>query len=700
MEAELRRASGLAQSGRFAEAVQLYRDVLARTPGHPEAIHFLGICLVQSGRREEGLPLLERSVGLAPRNAMYRQNFGLMLAEGGDVAAAEQQFAKIIELEHRNATAHNFLGMARQRLGRFDEAIASYEEALRLAPGDPAAANNLGFCLLERGDVERAAEWFRRSLAADPHNPMAHNNLGNALRTRGRLQEALESYRRALALAPRLANAHYNLAMTLRDLGEPYGALEAARAAVHCAPEHGAAWQLFAELLAVSRFKAWDADFAADCERLFSQTEVEVQPCAEAVLSLIRTGPRGRLFLLLLEHAIIADAAFEAELTALRRELLAAPVSLELACALAQQCFLNEYLWPETAQETALLGELKGKTPLEAALLGMYRPLKGIERPPGGGEAFERMWRRLVDEPATEANMAIPALTPVEDKVSRQVQAQYEANPYPRWHRAPAAGAFQLRRMLRALFPHIDPQKLSAPDAPEILIAGCGSGRHAAITAQLQPLGRVLAVDISRASLAYAMRRAGELGLRNLRFAQADILELASLPERFDLIECSGVLHHMKDPLAGWRVLLALLKPGGFMKLGLYSELARQPIVAARELVAGMEVRAARRRILELPPEHPARKVAALRDFYSASGARDLILHVQERRFTIPELAQAIAELGVEFLGFEFTDKSVMRDYRARYPDDPGAPSFDNWAAFEHAHPDTFSSMYQFWIRR
>ena len=687
LDTDLKRASSLTQSGRFGEAAQLYRELLARSPEHPEATHFLGVCLMQSGRREEGLPMIARSVELAPGNAAYRQNFGLMLADSGHLAAAENEFSQMIVLDPWNPNAHNYLGMVRQRLGRMDEAVASYVEALRLRPGDAATANNLGYCLLERGDVEGATEWLQRSIAADPGNPMAHNNLGNALRTAGNIQQAVKSYEHALELAPRFGNAHYNLAMALRDLDERYAALEAARMAVHCAPEQRAAWQLFAELVAVSRFKAWDADFAGDCERLFSQTEVEVQPCAEAILSLVRTAPRGRLFLLLLEHAIVADERFEEEMTALRRELLGAPVSLELACALAQQCFLNEYLWPEIEEETALLDKMDPKTPLQVAVFGMFRSLKNITKPTGGGEAFERMWRRLVDEPALESQLEIERLTKIEDETSLKVRAQYEANPYPRWHRAPSPGPFPLPRMLRSLFPNLDPAKLAAPDAPEILIAGCGTGRHAAISAQLQPLGRVLAVDISRTSLAYAMRRCKELGLSNLRFAQADILELANLGERFDLIECSGVLHHMKDPISGWRVLVSLLEPGGFMKLGLYSELGRRHIVAAREVVKGLEVREARERILALPADHPAREVAKLRDFYSVSGARDLILHVQEHRFTIDALAQAISQLGVEFLGFELPGQKL-------------AMPLEEWKAFEAAAPDSFASMYQFWVRK
>lgn len=689
LSTELKNASAAAQAGRYAEAIALYRRILARSPEHAEATHFLGVCLAQSGRRDEGLPLIERSLRLAPRNMLYRQNFGFLLAQAGEVEKAEAQFQAIVALEPENAMAYNHLGMARQRLGRLREAITCYEEALRLRPRDAATANNLGYCLLEHGAVERAREWLERSIAIDPSDPVAHSNLGNVLRTSGELRAAAESYRRALALAPKFGNAHYNLALTLRDLDDRYGALDAAREAVHCPSAPAAAWQVFAELIAVSRFTAWNESFAEDCEHLFARTDVEVQSCAEALLSLMRHAPRGRLFLQLLEHAIVADEAFEQEMVALRRGLLSETGSLELVCALAQQCFLNEHVWPELECEAAAVSRLQesAQTPLQLATLGMYRPLRGHDKPQGAGEAFDRMWQRLVEEPAREAALEIPVLTPLHDQVSRKVQAQYEVNPYPRWHRAPAPGPFPLPRMLRSLFPQLDPAKLAAPDAPDILIAGCGTGRHAAITAQLQPHGRLLAVDLSRASLAYAMRRCAELGLANLRFAQADILQLGALEERFDLIECSGVLHHMRDPLAGWRVLLSLLRPGGFMKLGLYSELARRHIAAARERVQGLDVRAARARIFALAADDPARRVTTLRDFYSASGARDLILHVQEHRFSIPQLASAIAALGVEFLGFELSGRRM-------------ALSLEQWDAYETANPDTFASMYQFWIRK
>ena len=680
---------------------------------------------------------------------MYRQNFGLMLAEAGDLARAEREFGEAVALDPSSADAHNCLGKARQRLGRLDEAVAAYREALRLAPTDPGAANNLGTCLAERGDLRGAIECYRRAVASAPRQAMPHNNLGNALQASGDPAAAVESYRRAIEIDPQLAMAHHNLALVLRDLGDGYGALEASRRAARLEPGYRPAWQLFGELFAMGRFTHWQPDFGADCLRLLAQPDVDIAAAAEAAFSLLlvdpQFGPAYRelqagnaaagewfqgaplaaltrpLFLLLIGNALIADPGVEAFLVRLRHIALeggrqGVPPPLPLACALAQQCFLNEYLWPETAAEARMVAALEararpGASPLELALLAAYRPLARIEGipKPEGGEAFDALWRRQVEEPRIEAALrpAIPALTAVEDATSRMVQRQYEENPYPRWQRAPSNVPFPLPLMLRSIFPHLDPARLAAPDAPEILIAGCGTGRHAAITASLQPHARVLAVDISRESLAYAMRRCRELGLSNLRFAQADILRLGEIEERFDLVESSGVLHHLREPLAGWRVLLGLLKPGGVMKLGLYSELARRAIVAAREVLAasgtgtGPEgIRAARQSLFSLPAEHAARPVVKHRDFYSASGVRDLVLHVQEHRFTIDGLSEAIAALGVEFLGFEFADRRPLHAYRKRFPDDPAALDFAHWRIFEQEHPDTFFGMYQFWIRK
>jgi SAM-dependent methyltransferase len=234
-------------------------------------------------------------------------------------------------------------------------------------------------------------------------------------------------------------------------------------------------------------------------------------------------------------------------------------------------------------------------------------------------------------------------------------------------------------------------------------VAGAGTGQHPIQVALRHPEAEILAVDLSRTSLAYGERMTERLGVRNARFAQADILALGALDERFALIESAGVLHHLADPLAGWAVLRRLLRPDGLMLIGLYSERARQNVVAARELVAAdglpatpAGIQQARRRFLDLPADHPAASVTRLWDFYSQSGFRDLVMHVQEHRFTVPELATALEALDLGFLGFVLPP-AVMASFRARFPA-PGAElDLACWDRFEAHEPGTFVAMYHLW---
>jgi SAM-dependent methyltransferase len=351
---------------------------------------------------------------------------------------------------------------------------------------------------------------------------------------------------------------------------------------------------------------------------------------------------------------------------------------------------------------------------LELLLLGAYRPLATVADKflaPTDGGALARVWQRQIDEPARERSLrdGIPAFTPVEDTTSLAVQHQYEENPYPRWHRLPGSfsTAFPLRRALRSLFPKVDLSRLRVPDSPDILIAGCGTGFHAAITAARNPSARITALDLSRTSLAYATRRCSELGLTHVRFALADILELQGWEKRFDCVECTGVLHHLRDPLTGWAVLAALVKPGGVLKIALYSERARRGVVAARELIAERGfgasldgIRAARVLVFVQPPDSPVRQLLDSPDFYTASGTRDLMLHAEEHRFDTAQLAETIDALGLVFLGFELIDADIGAEYRRRFPDDPSATSLENWGRFEAERPNIFAGMYQFWVAK
>src|SRR5439155_9703678 len=182
-----------------------------------------------------------------------------------------------------------------------------------------------------------------------------------------------------------------------------------------------------------------------------------------------------------------------------------------------------------------------------------------------------------------------------------------------------------------------------------------------------------------------------ELGVRNIEYAQADILQLGALGRTFDLIDASGVLHHLADPFAGWRVLLELLRPAAFMRIGLYSELGRRDVVAARQFIAESgtgatadDIRRCRHELLAA-----VGGVARYHDFFSTSECRDLLWHVQEHRLSIPQIQSFLVAHGLTFIGFE-RDARAVRAYRARFPDDRSMTNLDCWHAFERETPDAF----------
>ena len=237
----------------------------------------------------------------------------------------------------------------------------------------------------------------------------------------------------------------------------------------------------------------------------------------------------------------------------------------------------------------------------------------------------------------------------------------------------------------------------------EILSAGCGTGQLALEIAQ-SVTARVLAIDLSLSSLGYAGRKARELGLTGIEFAQGDLLELGAIGRSFDVVECSGVLHHMADPFAGWRMLLSLLRPGGFMVVGFYSEAARRGIVEARRFIAERgygtsadDIRRCRQDLLDL--DRSRELGAAFGDFFGVSSCRDLLFHVQEQQTRLPAIAAFLQDNGLTFLGFEI-DNATLQAYRRRFPDDPGATNLSHWETFENENQDTFAGMYRFWIQK
>tara|TARA_B100000575_G_scaffold265843_1_gene242712 strand:+ start:128 stop:766 length:639 start_codon:yes stop_codon:yes gene_type:complete len=211
-------------------------------------------------------------------------------------------------------------------------------------------------------------------------------------------------------------------------------------------------------------------------------------------------------------------------------------------------------------------------------------------------------------------------------------------------------------------------------------------------------------VDLSLASLAYAQRKSNELRFTNIDYLQADILHLPQIGKEFDIIESSGVLHHMDEPMAGWRVLVNLLKPGGLMKIGLYSELARQHIVEIRKEIAALglgtseaEIKKFRQSLIESYDENH-QILTRYADFFSLSAVRDLLFHVQEHRFTLPQIENCLDKLGLRFCGFE--NRAATSSFRRIHGNQADIFDLELWHQYEERPPPTFAGMYQFWRQK
>ena len=291
------------------------------------------------------------------------------------------------------------------------------------------------------------------------------------------------------------------------------------------------------------------------------------------------------------------------------------------------------------------------------------------------------------------------------DKVSSKVRQQYEESPYPRWvNEGLRLTPVSISEVINEINLKLFSNNIIEVDAPDILVAGCGTGQHSIGTAKRFKGSKVLAIDLSLSSLAYAKRKTDELGIKNIEYMHADILDCTQLNKKFNIIESAGVLHHMDNPMAGWKVLTECLKPGGIMKIGLYSELARQDIVKVRqeihELPASLsfqEMRRFRRTLMESDKSHH-KFIKNITDFYSLSTLRDLLFHVQEHRFTIPQIKACLAELGLEFCGFE--EPSIVSHFRQTSKDKDDLYDLDKWQAYEEVNPRAFAGMYQFWCQK
>jgi SAM-dependent methyltransferase len=177
-----------------------------------------------------------------------------------------------------------------------------------------------------------------------------------------------------------------------------------------------------------------------------------------------------------------------------------------------------------------------------------------------------------------------------------------------------------------------------------VLVAGCGTWQ-AAKYALTHPTARVMAIDISPTSLEHTERLKQKYEMTNIETRQLAIENVAELDQRFDLIICTGVLHHLVDPDAGLRALRSVLKPEGAMYLMLYAPYGRAGIYMIQEYCRRLGIGTSREEIddltailRQLPQHHPLIATFRGERNLDAHALTDALLNPRERAYSVPEL--------------------------------------------------------------
>jgi choline-sulfatase len=209
----------LYNAGRFDEAVELCRGVIAARPDMPLAHMQLASIERARGDLAAAVEAAKVAVALRPLDAESAALLGAYLVEAGRAAEARDLLAPHAARDQPDLDVLNAYGMALAHEGRASEALAAFERIRALHPGHTMALVNTATVHMSRGEVQVARRALTSAIELDPRLARAHNGLGVLAAREQRLDEAVEHWKRAATLDPRDYQTLFNLGATLRQLG-------------------------------------------------------------------------------------------------------------------------------------------------------------------------------------------------------------------------------------------------------------------------------------------------------------------------------------------------------------------------------------------------------------------------------------------------------------------------------------------------
>jgi SAM-dependent methyltransferase len=246
---------------------------------------------------------------------------------------------------------------------------------------------------------------------------------------------------------------------------------------------------------------------------------------------------------------------------------------------------------------------------------------------------------------------------PDSQQVATEVRDFYERYPYPppRDNLDSYRHAWQDGQRRRAQFHLFWPTRTYRENF-SVLVAGCGTSQ-AAKHAIRWPGSEVTGIDFSAVSLRHTEELRHRYQLDNLRLQQLPLERVADLAVGFDLIVCTGVLHHLADPAAGLRALRGVLNPHGAMHLMVYAPYGRSGIYMLQEFCRDLGIaadegglRSLAGILAALPSGHPlTRLLREAPDFRTEAALADALLHPRDRAYSVPQLFELLSGNGLAF---------------------------------------------------
>ncbi|WP_221799325.1 class I SAM-dependent methyltransferase [Oceanobacter mangrovi] len=626
-----------------------------------------------------------------------------------------------------NLQTLNLLARIHLKQGNHDQAATWAQLGLQQKPNSPALLYTAGLVALEQHDFEQAESCFSQSAAISRVATRAPQSLAHLHLLQGRYQQAFQEFAELLRSQP----------------GDRHLQTKLLEAAAGVTPNHYDAG-LAEQVLACFEFDGDIGLLDRISMALLKHRMALLEQQQQLTLEQLQQEP---LLLQSCRHFPIADTLLEQLLRTARFSLLQASVKTlsfdasqqPLILALIQQTERNEGCWSESEDESQQLLRLQqladrllqlGDEAMPSAvavvsLILMYRPLSATQLRQRLSPAIlmDAAWPTelqslladlLGQQQALELHASVIPLLPPDQHdaehpsaASDDIQALYQSNPYPRWQylgNYPQSGYIDtVQRQFPHRLAHLQPGKTA-----DVLVAGCGTGRQALRLARFFSDLQVTAIDLSLPSLAYGRSRQLDYGV-SIDWLQANLLDIERLGQSFEVIECSGVLHHMANPLAGLMTLASVLKPGGIIKLALYSRTARQGILQLRQQLHSSEI-SSRTEIQQLRyglmegdlarvaglNDSQRREILSSRDFYTVSGCRDLLCNPVEHLFDIADIEHWLSRAGLQWAGMLARGDAVQLAQQVfGLAANELTPA--QWQQLEAEAPKLFAGMYQFY---